>query len=107
MPIMPTLLYVTVPDAITADRLARTVVNEGLAACTNRLAGMRSVYRWQGAVEEAEEVVLLVKVADGQVAAAMARLVALHPAETPCIVQLPISGGHGPYLTWLQASGLS
>lgn len=98
------LLYSTVPDREAGERLGRQLVEEGWAACVNVLPGMRSVYRWHGAVEAADEAVLIVKTTRAAAAAAAARLRALHPYELPCILELSVTGGDPAYLAWLAAS---
>ncbi len=95
------LLYVTCPTRVAADRIATAVVGERLAACANLVPGMRSVYRWRGTVERAIETVLLLKTTARRTPALMRRIKALHPYEVPCIVVLPIAGGHGPFLRWI------
>lgn len=96
-------VYVTVPDQETADRLARDVVGARLAACANILPGMRSLYHWQGKIEQAEETVLIFKASAAQFAAIEARIKSLHPYDTPCIVALPVAAGHAPYLRWIDS----
>lgn len=99
------LLYVTTPDRETARRIGRALVEEGLVACVNILGGMESLYRWQGAVEQAEECVLLIKAPAGRTAQVSDRVRALHPYDLPCILELPISGGNPPYIEWLVRAG--
>lgn len=96
------LVLTTCPDADTAGRIARTLVEERLAACVNVLPPMRSVYRWKGQVEEAGEVLLLIKTSGTRFAALRERLRALHPYELPEIVAVPIVDGLPDYLAWLQ-----
>lgn len=96
-------LYVTAPDRDVALALARDVVDARLAACGNVLDGVRSVYRWEGRVHEDPECVLVLKTTAAQVEALTARLVARHPYECPCVVVLPILGGHAPFLAWIAA----
>lgn len=96
-------VYVTAGSGEEASRLARTLVEERLAACANVLGGMRSVYRWQGKVEEAEEVVVILKSTTERFAALEARVKALHSYECPCVVALPIAEGSGAYLDWIVA----
>jgi periplasmic divalent cation tolerance protein len=97
------LIYATAPDAVVAERIGRTLVEEEMAACANVLPGMRSVYRWQGRVETADEAVLILKTLAGQAAATMERLRALHPYQEPCALVLPVSGGLQTYLAWVAA----
>lgn len=96
-------LYATFPDFATAETIGRTVVENGLAACVNLIPGMRSIYRWQGAIENAEEVVAIFKSRAGRTEALIAALEAAHPYDTPAIVVLPIEGGSGRYLDWIRA----
>jgi periplasmic divalent cation tolerance protein len=96
-------VYVTAPDLDTADRIGTALVEERLAACANLLPGMRSIYRWQGAVERADETVLLLKTQRSRFDALESRVRALHPYDTPCIVALPIAQGSAPYLDWIES----
>ena len=96
-------VYLTAPDRDVALRLARALVDERLAACVNLLGPIRSVYRWQGAVEEADEVAMIAKTTAGQFAALEQRVRALHPYEVPCIVAWPHSHGTAPFLDWIAA----
>ncbi len=97
------LVLSTCPDEARAARIAMTLVQERLAACVTRLAGARSVYRWQGAIEQADEVQLLIKTTPAGFAPLRARLLALHPDTLPEILALPVADGHTPYLDWLAA----
>ncbi len=97
------LVYVTAPDAETAGRIARALVEERLAACANILNGMHSIYRWQGAVEEAHEVVCLFKTTGERRERLFERVRELHPYEVPCIVSLPLYAGSAPFLEWIAA----
>jgi periplasmic divalent cation tolerance protein len=99
---MSTLVcFCTCPDAASAERLAEALVAERLAACVNVLPGVRSVYRWQGALERADEVLLLVKTTRGRLDALVARLPALHPYELPELVAVEAAGGLPAYLDWV------
>ena len=95
------IVLTTCPDAETAAHIARTLVEERLAACVNILPPMRSVYRWKGRVEEADELLLVIKAAAGPFAALRDRLRALHPYELPEIIAVPIVDGLPEYLAWL------
>jgi periplasmic divalent cation tolerance protein len=96
-------VYVTCPDETTAEKIAVTVVEERLAACANILGKIRSVYRWEGRVENADEVGLLLKTSAEKFAALRQRVVALHPHEVPCIVGAEMSHAHEPYVNWLKS----
>jgi periplasmic divalent cation tolerance protein len=95
------IVLTTCPDADSAARLARALVEENLAACVNVLPPMRSVYRWKGRIEEASEHLLVIKSAVAQFPALRDRLRALHPYELPEIVALPIRDGLPEYLAWI------
>ena len=79
-------VLITAPEQETAGTIARALVEERLAACVNLLPGVRSIYRWQGAVEEASEVLLIAKTHASRCAALAARVRALHPYALPEIV---------------------
>jgi periplasmic divalent cation tolerance protein len=87
-----------------AERLARTLVAEKLAACVNLVAGMRSIYAWEGAVVDEDEVLCLVKTTAARFEAMRQRVLQLHTYSTPEIIALPIGPAHEPYLEWLRAS---
>ncbi len=97
-----TLLVLTnLPDAPSAEALAKALVSARLAACVNVLAPCHSVYRWQGAIESAQEVPLLVKTTAARYADLEAAIRAAHPYELPEIIAVPIAHGLPGYLDWL------
>lgn len=99
-----TLLVLTsLPDEASAQALATALVTERLAACVNVLAPCRSIYRWQGAIESAQEVPLLIKSTTARYAALEAAIRARHPYELPEIVAVPIAHGLPEYLAWVAA----
>ncbi len=98
------LVFCTCPETAVAERLAETLVGERLAACINILPGLTSVYRWQGQVEHAQEVLLLAKTTADRYPALETRLRALHPYELPEIVAVPLTAGLPAYLNWLAES---
>jgi periplasmic divalent cation tolerance protein len=101
---MPVFLILsTCPDADTAQRLARALVDERLAACVSVLPGIVSTYRWQGQVEQASEVQLLAKTPADRRDALMARLAELHPYELPEILAVEAATGLPAYLAWVAA----
>lgn len=89
------------PDDEVADRIARTLVEGGLAACVNRLAPVSSIYRWRGAVERATETPLLIKTTRERYTEVEQAIRALHPYEVPEIVAVAIAAGFAPYLRWI------
>lgn len=90
-----------VANAEDAVRLARTLVDRGLAACVNVLPGVTSIYRWKGKVETDEERLLVIKTRVERFEALREAIVSLHPYEVPEVIALPITAGHAPYLAWL------
>ncbi len=89
------------PDQDSALRLARVLLDEHLAACVNVLAPCQSVYRWQGQIELAQEVPLLIKTVHSRYPALETRLLELHPYDVPEIIALPVVSGLPAYLTWV------
>lgn len=95
------MVYITAASPAEAETIGRTLVGERLAACANILPGMRSIYRWKGAIETAEETVLLVKTRQELAEALTARVKELHSYEVPCAVVLPITAGLPEFLRWI------
>jgi len=99
---MSVLLVLTnLPDRPAAEKLANVLVSQGLAACVNVLAPCRSVYRWKGALQNDEEIPVLVKTTVARYPALEAAIRANHPYELPEIVALPIERGLPAYLDWV------
>lgn len=94
-------VYATFPDVTSAEAIGAALVESGLAACVNLIPGMRSIFRWKGQIERADEVVAFIKttaaLADDVVAAIEAR----HPYDTPAVVVLPIATGSRRFLDWI------
>jgi periplasmic divalent cation tolerance protein len=97
------VLLATAPDAAVAERIARALVEESLVACANLVPGVRSIYRWQGRVEEGSEVMLILKTQADRIPVLADRLRALHPYEVPELLVLPVESGLAPYLDWVRA----
>ena len=97
------LTLVSCPAA-QAEALARQLVEARLAACVSIVPALRSIYRWQGAVEAADEALLLIKHPHAGFEALRAAVLAAHPYELPEIVAVPLSQAHAPYLDWILAS---
>src|SRR5688500_3661467 len=95
------LILCTAPDADTGATLARGLVEAHLAACVNLVPGVRSFYRWEGAVQEETEVQLLIKTRSGRFAAVAGWIKANHPNTVPEVIALPIPVGADSYLAWL------
>jgi periplasmic divalent cation tolerance protein len=97
------IVFCTCPDNDSASRIAEALVGERLAACVNILPAIDSVYRWQGAIERASEVQLIIKTVETRVTALIARIRALHPYELPEILAIDAAGGLPDYLEWVRA----
>jgi periplasmic divalent cation tolerance protein len=95
------LLMTNCPDQQTASELARQLLEQQLAACVNILPAMQSMYRWQGAIESASEVALLIKTTKLRYAQLEQAIKALHPYQVPEIIALPIVAGSSDYLHWI------
>jgi periplasmic divalent cation tolerance protein len=95
------VLFVTVPSEEVAERIARALVEEKLAACVNRIPGVRSTYFWEGKVTVDDELLLVVKTRRARFEAVRARVRELHPYTVPEVIALPIVQGHEDYLRWI------
>jgi periplasmic divalent cation tolerance protein len=96
-------VYTTYPSIVEAEAAGRALVEQRLAACVNILPGMISHYRWQGAIERAEETVMLIKTRASLAEAVRAEVKARHSYETPAILVLPIESVDQTYLAWVMA----
>ena len=103
-PIEPIVVLTTCPDDAVAARIARDLVESGLAACVNRLGPVHSTYCWQGATQDEPEVLLIIKTVSVRYSELEMRLKSLHPYELPEIIALPVTGGSAAYLGWLRAA---
>lgn len=97
------LLVTTCADADSAMQLARQLIRTRQAACVNLLPGARSIYAWQGQIEETDEAVLLIKTSATDPEAAIQALAAVHPYEVPEVLCFPIEYGLTAYLEWVRA----
>lgn len=98
------IVFTTLPTADQAVSLARTLVEEGLAACGNVVPAVRSIYRWQGKLQDDNEVLLLLKTRDALVARLEARLRELHPYEVPELLAVAVDAGSRGYLDWIEGA---
>lgn len=89
------------PDRASAERLARALIERRVAACVNILSPCRSIYRWKGAVEEADEVPVFVKTVRARYAALEACIREHHPYDVPEIIAVPVTAGWPGYLRWV------
>ncbi len=95
------VVLVTVGSRDEGERIAQALVADRLAACVNLVGPVGSIYRWQGKVERAEEILLIIKTRAALFAELEGRIRALHSYETPEIIALPIAAGAAKYLDWL------
>ena len=98
------VVLTTCPDAPAAARIARDLVESGLAACVTRVGPVHSTYRWQGAIQDEPEVLLVIKTVTTRYSELEMRLKSLHPYEVPEIIALPVTRGSADYLGWLGAA---
>src|ERR1700685_3699458 len=94
----------TCADREQAERIAHRLVEQQLAACVNILPGVQSIYRWQGAVESGEEVLMLIKTSTARSQEVQSTIASLHSYEVPEFLVLSVLGGSNAYLAWLGAS---
>lgn len=100
-------IYAVFASAEEAERIGRTVIEEKLAACINIFAPCRSIYRWKGAIESADEVPAILKTHNWQVDELIERVAALHSYDTPCIAVWPIEKLLRHYADWVEDTVLS
>jgi periplasmic divalent cation tolerance protein len=98
------VILCTCPDEGTASRLARGLVEAQLAACVNILPGIRSIYRWQGAVSDDSEVLMVIKSLASRLDDLEAWLLEHHPYDVPEVVALPAEKVSADYLAWIEAN---
>jgi periplasmic divalent cation tolerance protein len=96
-------VYTTYPSVVEAETAGKALVERKLAACVNILPGMTSIYRWDGAIEQANEVVMLIKTRAGMAEDVCGAVRATHSYQTPAILVLPIESVDQTYLGWLLA----
>jgi periplasmic divalent cation tolerance protein len=95
------LVLTTLPTADAAAEIAKVVVGEKLAACANILPALRSIYRWQGKVQDENEVLVLLKTQRVHYPRLKARILELHPYDVPEVLAIPVEQGHAAYLEWI------
>ena len=95
------LLYMTAGSMEEARKIGRALVEERLVACVNLIDGMKSIYWWEGAVEESSEVVMIAKTTAGRVGAVVERVRDLHSYSVPCVVAVPIESGNPDFMKWI------
>lgn len=96
------IVFCTCASQDQAVAIANTVLEERLAACVNVLPPIRSIYRWEDKIEDAQEMVLLIKTTAHRFAALRDRITELHSYDTPEIIAVPVEDGSARYLAWLR-----
>lgn len=97
-------VYAIFANAEEAERIGRIAVEERLAACINIIPGVRSIYRWQGALETSDEVAGIFKTSTAMADALITRIASLHSYEVPCIATWPIDKVLANYADWVEGS---
>jgi periplasmic divalent cation tolerance protein len=98
------LVYTTAASLVEAETIGDELVGHGLAACVNILGSMRSIYRWKGKVERAEEVVMIVKTTRARLEDARRVFREAHSYETPAFLVIDVPSGDADYVAWLRAA---
>lgn len=96
--------WTTLPPEADAAAFARRLVEDRVAACVTVQGPVRSIYRWQGAIEEEPEQLVLIKTTRARVAALRERVVELHPYDVPELIVVPVIDGNAAYLRWVAES---
>ena len=97
-------VYAVFANVDEAERIGRIVVEERLAACINILGPIRSICRWQGKVESADEVAAIFKTTEAGADALITRIALLHSYDVPCMTSWPVEKVLGSYATWVEDS---
>jgi periplasmic divalent cation tolerance protein len=97
-------IYMTASSLEEAGRIGRELVSSRLAACVNIIPQMRSIYEWEGKLQEEAEAVMIAKTTAARSAELIARVKSLHSYTVPCIVALAVEDGYPPFLKWIAAS---
>jgi len=94
-------IYITAGTMDEAKRIGQELISERLAACVNIIDHMRSMYWWEGEIQEDKEVILIAKTKDSLVAKVIEKVKSLHSYDCPCILSLPILDGNKAFLDWI------
>lgn len=99
---MAFLVYMTAPTVEEAHSIGKELVSQNLAACINVFSGVQSIYRWEGELQTAQEIVLIAKTSEDKVTALTHAVRELHSDDVPCIISLPVTGGNHEFLSWIE-----
>lgn len=94
-------VYVTVGGKDEAAKIGKELVTSGLVACVNILDNMRALYMWEGKLQDDAEVVLIAKTTEVRIPELVEKIRSLHSDDCPCVLALPVMGGHQPFLDWI------
>jgi len=97
-------VYAVFANAEEAERIGRAVIEARLAACINILSPVRSIYRWKGAIETADEVAAIFKTTEARAGDLITHITALHSYEVPCVAAWPIEKVLGAYSDWVEGN---
>jgi periplasmic divalent cation tolerance protein len=97
------LIYSTFPSPQAAEEAGSRLVEGGLAACVNIIAGMTSIYRWKGSLHRDSETVMVIKTRASLATRVIAETRALHPYDNPALIVLPVEGGSEDFIDWILA----
>ena len=100
----PTFLYMTAGNKAEAARIGKALVESRLAACVNIIENMSSIYLWEGDIQDDSETVMIAKTVESHVPAVVEKVTSLHSYDCPCVVSLPVTGGHQDFLEWIAES---
>lgn len=96
------VVFITAPNEDEAARISKTIVEERLAGCVNIVRGIRSIYTWQGKIEDESEALMIVKTQKGLFESLSKRIKEVHSYTVPEIIAIPIINGSEDYLKWLK-----
>lgn len=97
----PVILYITVPTREEGLAIGRALIEENLCACANVIDGLTSIFRWEGAVQEESEALLIAKTDRTLIDAATDLVKLEHSYDCPCVVAMPIVGGNQQFIDWI------
>ena len=98
------VIWCTVPNALSAIKISRSLVELGLVACVNIIPGLKSIYKWENKIEESDEQLLFIKTKEELFQQVKDKIIELHDYEVPEIIGTPITHAHQPYLEWILSS---
>ncbi|MCF8129470.1 MAG: divalent-cation tolerance protein CutA [Deltaproteobacteria bacterium] len=97
------LVYITASSEKEAFKIGKVLVSERLAASVNLIGPVRSLYWWEGEIQDEQEVVIVAKTTEGLVERLTEKVVSMHSYVCPCVISLPIKKGHAPFLDWIES----